>query len=67
MSHDPQTPSDDVILDLAPPLPLQPKLALLDETALLRVSNSTSLNDLKVSWKHVAGPPVALRANSYLV
>ena len=48
-SHDPQTPSDDVILDQAPPLPVQPKLALLDEAAIQRVTSMSNLGDVKVS------------------
>ena len=47
-SRDPDTPSDDVILGLAPPLPVQPKLALLDEASLLRVANCSSLSDVEV-------------------
>ena len=47
-SHDPQTPSDDVILNQAPPLPVHPKLALLDEATILRVSNTSNVNDVKV-------------------
>ena len=49
MSHDPQTPSDGVILDQAPPLPAQPKLALLDEASVLRVANATTLSSVQVS------------------
>ena len=48
-SRDPNTPTDDVILDHAPLLPPQPKLALLDEASILRVSHSTNLADVKVS------------------
>ena len=54
-SHDPHTPTDDVILDHAPLLPPQPKLALLDEASILRVSNATDLSDVKVgkiSYNH---------------
>jgi Leucine-rich repeat (LRR) protein len=46
-SRDPHTPTDDVILDHAPILPAQPKLALLDEASILRVSNCTDLSDVK--------------------
>ena len=47
-SRDPHTPGDDVILDMAPPLPVQPKLALLDEASILRVANCTSLSEVEV-------------------
>ena len=50
-SRDPHTPTDDVILDHAPILPAQPKLALLDEASILRVSNCTDLSNVKV-WEH---------------
>ena len=48
MSCDPQTPSDDIILNQAPPLPVRPKLALLDEASILDITESSDLSDVKV-------------------
>ena len=48
-SRDPHAPSDDVILGHSPLLLDQPKLALLDEGSILRVSRSANLANVKVS------------------
>ena len=48
MSHDPHDPSDDVILNMAPPLPVRPKLAMLDESSILGVTGEENLNSVKV-------------------
>ena len=52
MSHDPPVggaqPSDDDLLALDPSLPTRPRLAMLDEVTVLRVSGAESLTSVKV-------------------